>query len=286
MNDQEWQRLTQVRQVLTNVYEGDLSARVPPAGFDYDPRLHDVETSVNDMLERTEELVESLRGGSRVLVHEMKYPFIAARSWMTRAREKMPPSPLRDELDRLIVQIDEARVRADLMAEISLQIADRNDTTGFTKTDLRYVCEDVIVELAAFAKGRGQYLQAELSSVNVFGREHLLAVAVRNLVHNACNHSPLQSPVIIRCKPRNGRAMIEVEDNGPGFPVEIRGEVTNSRSIALATRDSRAGVSGGRGLGLGLRLSAAVFRRHRATMTPIDRNPGPGTIFRVEFPLA
>ena len=204
MNDKEWQRLTQVRQVLDEVSAGDLSSRVPLASFDYDRRVHDIESSVNGMLERTEELVESLRAGTRVLVHEMKYPFIAARSWMSRAREKLPPSTFRDELDRLIVQIDEARLRADLMAEISLQIADRNDTTGFTRTDLRYVCEDVIVEVAEFARGRGQHLQAELSSVSVLGREHLLAVAVRNLVHNACNHSPLQSPVIVRCKSHNG----------------------------------------------------------------------------------
>lgn len=278
-NPDHQRRLAEIQSVLNRVSSGDLASRVNPVGGD---GLTAIEVSLNETLDRTDELVASLRDGTRVLIHEMKYPFIAARSWMVRARDQLPPSNLRDDLDRLIVQIDEARAATEIMAEISLQIADRHDRTGFVDTDLRSVCEDVILELSDFARSRGQLIKAEISTAQAFGRDHLLFVALRNLVHNACTHSPLQSHIVVRCGAHGALAWLEVEDCGAGVPQEIRDEMQSGRSVPLRQRDSRTAIGGG--LGLGLRLSKAIFRRHRAVMMLRDRRPGPGTILRVELP--
>jgi two-component system phosphate regulon sensor histidine kinase PhoR len=146
------------------------------------------------------------------------------------------------------------------------------------------MCADVVMELSDFAKARGQQIVPELQKSTVWGREHLLFVAVRNLVHNALSHSPHGSPIVLRCGEGQRGAWIEVEDRGVGFPPTVREEVMSADSVDLRQRDSR--MAGGRsGMGLGLRLSKAIFRRHEASMRPLDRRPPPGTIMLIEFPM-
>jgi light-regulated signal transduction histidine kinase (bacteriophytochrome) len=165
--------LEQIRTSLENFRAGDLRARVSLPST-ADQGLLDVQDSVNATLEQ---LVESLKSGTLVLIHEMKYPFIAARSWMMRARNQLPPSILRDELDTLIVQLDEARAATEVMADISMQVASRHDTSNFAATDLAGVCDDVAIELGDFALERSQFIRVAGANAMVFGRDHLLVVA-------------------------------------------------------------------------------------------------------------
>ncbi len=268
---------------LSEFRSGRLGSRVPLREGASD-ELKQVRDSINDTLGRAEELVESLRDGTLILMHEMKYPFIAARSWMLRARKDLPASALRDELDLLIVQIDEARAATAIMADISLQIASRDDRTNFAATGLSQVCEDVAIELGAFAQQRSQFVRVMGEEVAVFGRHQLLVIAVRNLVHNACRHSPANSVVDLLFGRAGANAWIEVRDRGSGIPEKISQEIIAGHSTNISPLGSRTTEGGG--MGLGLRLSKAIFRRHRATIDIAQRDDGPGTRFRVEMPLS
>ena len=273
--------LETINRSLQEFRSGNLSSRVSldaGAGREF----QDIQNQINETLERAEELVESLKSGTLVLIHEMKYPFIASRSWMVRARNTLPDSILRDELDTLIAQLDEARATTEVMADISLQIASRHDRSNFSPTDLAQVCEDVVLELGDFARERGQFIRLSGSGGVVFGRDHLLLVAIRNLVHNACRHSPDNAVVDLICNSWGGVAAIEVRDMGAGMPDEVSEEITSDRSTLLAPFGSRKTKGGG--LGLGLRLSKAIFKRHLARIEIGDRPDGQGTLVRVELP--
>lgn len=273
--------LETINRSLQDFRSGNLGARVSlPGGADRE--LVDVQNNINETLERAEELVESLKSGTLVLLHEMKYPFIASRSWMLRARKSLPESVLRDELDTLIAQLDEARATTEVMADISLQIASRHDRTSFSATDLGGVCEEVVLELGDFAQERAQFISLSAGTARVFGRDHLLFVAIRNLVHNACRHSPDDSVIELVCQSSGGIASIEVRDRGAGIPEEVTEEITSDRSTLLAPFDSHRTEGGG--LGLGLRLSKAIFKRHRARIEICRRTDGGGTLVRVEMP--
>jgi signal transduction histidine kinase len=69
---------------------------------------------------------------------------------------------------------------------------------------------------------------------------------------------------------------------GAGMPDEVSDEITSDRSTLLAPFGSRKTEGGG--LGLGLRLSKAIFKRHLARIDIGDRPDGQGTMVRVELP--
>ncbi len=80
----------------------------------------------------------------------------------------------------------------------------------------------------------------------------LLELAIGNLLRNVAAHAP-GAAVVVTVREDRGRCVIEVRDDGPGIPEELREVVFD--------RFARGGSSGG-GLGLGLPLAREVARRH------------------------
>ena len=69
------------------------------------------------------------------------------------------------------------------------------------------------------------------------------------------------------CAKRRGGCWIEVDDNGPGIPVEDRKRVLE-RFVRLEKSRTEPGS------GLGLSLVAAVARLHKGTFRIEDNGPG------------
>ena len=83
--------------------------------------------------------------------------------------------------------------------------------------------EDVnLVELLIMLCGENERIQFR----NTFGEEnlpmvsanlHLLKIAIRNILNNACKYSGEQ-PVAVRLYPKEGSVVLEIEDKGIGIP--------------------------------------------------------------------
>ena len=101
--------------------------------------------------------------------------------------------------------------------------------------------------------------------------------AILNLVVNsldALGSAGLQDgTVTMRTGEADGGAFIEVADNGPGLPPEIKARLFEP---FLTTK-------GEEGTGLGLAMVYAFVQRHRGTIT-VETKPGEGTRFRLWFP--
>jgi len=102
-----------------------------------------------------------------------------------------------------------------------------------------------------------------------------LARIVGNLLDNAVRHGA--EPIHVRTFASDGRAMVEVTDQGPG--------------IALADVDRifepfyrvRSDANSPDGSGLGLAIAADLARRHGGRLT-LKSSPGSGARFRLEVP--
>jgi two-component system sensor histidine kinase TctE len=115
----------------------------------------------------------------------------------------------------------------------------------------------------------------------VHGSSWMLHELLVNLVGNAIAHTPRGTVVTVRC----GRlpdvhgvphAYLEVEDDGPGIPVDDRERVFD-RFVRLAEQDRR-------GTGLGLAIVREIAQRHGATVTLGIGAQGKGLRVRVQFP--
>ncbi len=106
-----------------------------------------------------------------------------------------------------------------------------------------------------------------------------LAQVLINLIANAAKAIPpgRSGRVIVRLgSGEEGRARLEVRDNGVGMEPEVMGRVFDP---FFTTR----GV--GEGTGLGLPICHSIITAHGGTIT-VDSVPGEGTTFRIELPAA
>ena len=119
-------------------------------------------------------------------------------------------------------------------------------------------------------------LGADCQPAEVEGIHWLLHELLVNLVDNAIRHTPPGGQVTVRCGTAEGLAYLEVEDDGPGIPPDLRQRVRE--------RFYHAGGNG-QGSGLGLSIVEEIARTHRGRLLILDGSAG-GARMRVELPAA
>ena len=100
---------------------------------------------------------------------------------------------------------------------------------------------------------------------------------VNNLVANCADALGEQGTAILRVRlaADDGPVWLEVEDDGPGVPEEVRERVFDPY---FSTRDSE-------GTGLGLAVVQGIARRHGGTVR-LERSSSRGATFSLVFPVA
>ncbi|MEN3112755.1 ATP-binding protein [Uliginosibacterium paludis] len=120
-------------------------------------------------------------------------------------------------------------------------------------------------------------LESCFEEVWVSGNPIRIEQIVTNLLTNATKYTPAGGRIVVRVMPRDGRAMLEVEDNGVGIPDELLPRVFDLFVQGERTLDRRQG-----GMGIGLTLVQRLVEMHRGQIAV--RDAGPGTIMSVLLP--
>ena len=120
-----------------------------------------------------------------------------------------------------------------------------------------------------------------LPQVQVRGVSKLLRRAVRNLLENAARHGrragqPLAVGVALSVQ--GGQAVLQVDDRGPGVPVDLRERIFEP-FYRLPGASEREG-----GVGLGLALVRSIAQRHGGSVV-CGEHPGGGARFSLRLPL-
>jgi two-component system sensor histidine kinase SenX3 len=105
----------------------------------------------------------------------------------------------------------------------------------------------------------------------------LLHLALVNLVHNAIQHGPADSRILITAARSACKIDISVKDNGAGIPREYHEKIFE-RFFRLDKARSRA--QGGAGLGLAIAKQAVERNGGRIIL---ENNAGGGSVFRIHF---
>ena len=107
--------------------------------------------------------------------------------------------------------------------------------------------------------------------------EVLITQVLANLLDNAAKYSPVDAPVRVSARVKDGHLVVEVADRGVGIALADRARVFDK-----FYRIERPGSV--RGTGLGLAISKGIVEAHGGTIEALKR-PGGGTIFRFTLPV-
>lgn len=215
--------------------------------------------------------------------HQLRTPLagLQAHTQIALAQSESGGAPAAPEAHRAELEhIYRATVRAARLANQLLALS-RAEPGGYrpeslARVNLRAVVEDAADEWVHRALEKEIDLGFELVDAEVAGDAMLLREALANLIHNALEYSPPGAHVTVKTLHREGRAVLEVEDDGPGIPAAERERVLE--------RFYRAPGTPGTGSGLGLSIVREIAQAHGASLGIGSGPDGRGCRVGLTFP--
>ncbi|RMG42682.1 MAG: PAS domain S-box protein [Acidobacteria bacterium] len=240
--------------------------------------------TVDDVTERVrleERLIQQDRLASVGLLaagvaHEVNTPLTGISSFaQILLEETRPEDPRRPLLEKIVAQAERASRIARGLLTISRPSGSGRLALG--PVDLGELAEETVGLLGPQIRRANATVRVERSggAVVVEGDRSRLQQVVMNLLLNALDAIRPGGVVSVDCRlSGDGRALLEVADDGVGIPEEVRSRIFDP---FFTTK------SGGRGTGLGLSISYAIVREHGGELVA-ESEPGRGTRMRVLLP--
>jgi signal transduction histidine kinase len=265
-------RVERITETVARIGTEDLEERLPePVNSDEISRLA---KTFNHMLDRLQSSVNQLRTVTGGIAHDLKSPVTLIRGTLESALCNEGNEKWRDSVGEAIEDLD----RLLQLLNTTLDLAEAE--AGALHMDRGQVdFSDVVRQLVdiyqpAMAERHHEVTTDVEEHVVVDADPTLLNRVVSNLLENELTHVPAGCRVNIRLHSHQGSAALVIEDNGPGFPPDIRSEVFK--------RFVKGKHSPGHGLGLA--FVDAVAQAHGGTAR-ISERAGGGAAITVSLPV-
>jgi signal transduction histidine kinase len=208
------------------------------------------------------------------LAHEIRNPLNAMNMNLQMLEEELQGVPLDDDDFAELLESTKSEIkRLERLVNNFLAYA-RPAQPRFEPKDLNSVVGEVIRFLGVDFKQSEVELQSDLEPLlpTVEIDETQFKQALINLLVNARQVLRAGGCVTVRTRAgSSGEAIIEIEDNGPGVPAEMRDRVFE---VFYSSR--------GGGTGLGLPIARQIVERHGGTIE-LQSTTGKGTTFRISL---
>ena len=229
--------------------------------------------TVNAMLARLQDSAERQNRFVEDAAHELRSPVTSLRTQLETARNTTSRNGAASVSDLL-----QETLRMQGLVD-RLLLLSRTDADELVLHRTTVDLDDTVNEVVTTFLDTGVSVDAsDVHPAQVNGDPVLLEQVVRNLVENAVRHA--DSRVRICLEAENGQAVLTVDDDGPGIPVERRDEAFRRFARLDAARDRDSG-----GVGLGLAIVAGLVEAHSGSIE-VDSAPMGGARLRVRLPLA
>jgi len=218
----------------------------------------------------------------RDVSHELKTPLTAIREGAQLLSDQVVGelTPAQEEV-------------ADILCKSSIQLQRRiEDLLSFNTivqglgapvlqepVELRRLIDHVLSEQRVSVKSKDLQVDVDAAALTVPGDQEQLRIVLDNLLSNAIKYSPAGGRIQVRLRRREGQAVIEIQDEGPGIIPEERTKVFGPFYQGSAVYDGHV-----KGTGLGLAITHEYVRAHHGTIEVADIPHG--TCLQVKLPLA
>lgn len=206
--------------------------------------------------------------------HELRTPLTVLKGEFELAQR---PGRTRDELLTTVGVAAGETDRLVRLTENLLGLA-REEPGQQRPFDLADVARDAVAAARAAAGERNIALVVQDESCGVVhGEAERFRQALDNLLSNAVRYAPTGTSVTVRLAREGGAAVVQVTDEGPGFPEEFLPLAFDRFARA---DDARNRAEGGNGLGLA--VVAAIMAAHGGTANAANR-PDTGAVLTLRW---
>jgi heavy metal sensor kinase len=233
----------------------------------------------NDTLGRLESSFDQMRRFTADVSHELRTPLTAIRSvGEVGLRDRRDTTDYREIIGSMLEEADRLASLVDRLLAFSRAELGQPKLT-LEEVDLRGLVEEVAADLGVLAEEKHQLLTVDAEgSLHGLSDRLILRQSLINLVDNAIKYTPAGGTIRIRLTESPAAAQIEVIDNGPGIPEEIRSRIFDRhyRADGLPSADA-----GGSGLGLSIAKWSVEVNGGQLSVVPAI---GGGSTFRITLP--
>ncbi len=261
-----------IRRRVDQIGSDSLDQRVPRTGRG--DEIDRLAGTMNRMLDRVEDGYRARQRFVSDASHELRSPLATMRQYAELACAR-PDSTPTGELAEVVLS-EGLRMQDIVDGLLLLARLDEGAARGAVSADVDL--DDLVLAEASRIRALGTVGVdgTGITPVRVRGAERLLARAVRNLVDNAVRHA--RDTVVLSVRVEDGRAILVVDDDGPGIA-----EADRERVFERFTRLDEARSRDAGGSGLGLAIVREIARSHGGEVR-VDTAPGGGARFTLLLP--
>ena len=259
-------RVDAINQTSREIINGDLGRRIEVRGTN--DEMDRLGSNLNQMFERIQVLMESLKQVSADIAHDLRTPLSHLRQRLEAARAAPQPAVVYEQaIDHAIVQVDGILDTFSALIRIA-QIEAKTRRSAFAQQCLSEIFTHVANAYEGVVTERGQVLVSRIdANIGFVGDHSLLVQMLSNLIENAVRHTPIGARIEVALSRTGIDAVGVIADSGLGIPDSERENVLK-RFYRLDRSRSTPGN------GLGLSLVAAIAELHDIKVKLGDNHPG------------
>ena len=232
---------------------------------------------------RLHELEEQKARFLRHVSHELKTPLTAVREGAELLRDNVVGRLSGEQQDIVRIVRDNTLSLQKLIEDLlAYQQTRAMEPATLGPVALADVVARVAREQKLSAYARLITFESSMQPAMVIGDAERLRTIVDNLLSNAIKYSPRSGEIALDLTTRDGFAVLDVVDQGPGIPPDDRNRIFESFYQGAAPAEGRI-----KGSGLGLAIAREYAVAHGGRIEVLDRADGKrGAWFRLWLPLA
>ncbi|QZP31967.1 ATP-binding protein [Pseudomonas sp. DR48] len=267
-----WRDLEKLRLAAERFGDNDLSSRIQ---LSKRSNIRDLAEHFNLMAARIEGLIANQRELTNAVSHELRTPIARLSFELDQLKQQPDPTQSGELIADMYADLGELE---EMVSELLTYASLERGATVINRENIQAISwlDSVVGSVALEAEAAGVQLvivECQVDEVRIEPR--FMARAVINLLRNAIRYADERVEVSLV---RTGdHYEVQVNDDGPGVPVDGREKIFEPFSRLDASRDRRTG-----GFGLGLALVRRVSQSHGGQVEVTD-SPWGGASFRMTW---
>lgn len=268
--------LTSIRTEIENRSHVDLS---PIRDANTPVEVRPLVQAMNDLLSRLSAALAAQQRFIADAAHQLRTPVAALKTQTELAVRQVRSGEAQATLRQLHTAADHAARLVSQLLTLARAEPGSHRSVMRQRVDLAALARETAGDWVPRALSRRIDLGFDDTSANaaISADPFLVRELLNNLIDNALNYTPPGGHVTVRVLRTDDRVRLEVEDNGPGIPLEEREQVFE--------RFYRIAGGGPEGCGLGLAIVREISQGHGATATIHNGAGGNGTRIVIDFPV-